>query len=80
MPVSRGRYDELARRHHEAVLEANHMRTVFEMWVPPGHFYSPFPDLDEVERRASRLWDIDRDPTGIDLREQAAAGTVRHAG
>jgi Methyltransferase domain len=71
VPVSRGRFDELARRHHEAVLEANHMRTVFETWVPPGHFYSPFPDLDEVERRASRLWDIDQDPTGIDLREQA---------
>jgi Methyltransferase domain len=70
VPVSRRRYEELARQHHEVVLEANHLRTVSEMWVPPGHFYSPFPDLDEVERRASRLWDIDRDPTGIDLREQ----------
>ena len=70
VPVSRRRYEELARQHHVVVLEANHLRTVFEMWVPPGHFYSPFPDLDEVERRASLLWDIDRDPTGIDLREQ----------
>lgn len=38
-------------------------------WVPPGHFYSPYPDLDEVEKREATLYDRTRDPTGIDLRE-----------
>jgi methyltransferase family protein len=76
IPVSRGRYDELARTHHQVELEKhqvelekNHIQHVFESWVPPGHFYSPFPDLDEVERRADDIFDVSRDPIGIDLRE-----------
>jgi hypothetical protein len=69
IPVSRARYEALAREHHEAVLEKNHLQHVFESWVPPGHFYSPFPDLDEVERRVDTIFDTTRDPTGIDLRE-----------
>lgn len=69
LPVSRARYEDLARTHHQVVLEKNHIQHVFESWVPPGHFYSPFPDLDEVERRADAIFDVRRDPTGIDLRE-----------
>lgn len=70
LPVSRARYDELARLHHELVLAQGRAGGAFEMWVPPGHFYSPFPDLDEVERRAAQVWNADGDPTGIDLREE----------
>lgn len=69
VPVPRGRYDALARTHHQVVLEKNHIQHVYESWVPPGHFYSPFPDPDEVERRADVIFDVTRDPTGIDLRE-----------
>ena len=70
LPVSRARYDDLARRHHELVLARDRSGGAFEMWVPPGHFYSPFPDLAEVERRAAQVWNADGDPTGIDLREE----------
>lgn len=43
-----------------------------ETWVPLGHFYSPFPSLDEVRANESRLFSI-LDPSeikGIDLREK----------
>ncbi|HEY8525558.1 MAG TPA: class I SAM-dependent methyltransferase [Acidimicrobiales bacterium] len=76
VPVSRARYDALARArdelasaHQQALLEKNHIEHVFGSWVPPGHFYSPFPDVDEVEKRADTLFDASRDPAGIDLRE-----------
>jgi hypothetical protein len=45
----------------------------YPMWVPLGHFYSPFPSLDEVRASESRLF-APVDPsniTGIDMREEA---------
>lgn len=40
------------------------------MLHPPGHFYSPIPNLDEVRRRAGRIFDRDRrELPGIDLNE-----------
>jgi hypothetical protein len=41
-------------------------------WVPFGHFYSPFPDLDDVRERAEAIWR--RDPLalpGVDVRLDA---------
>jgi hypothetical protein len=39
---------------------------------PPGHFYSPIPDFDEVRRKADRLFGPPpRTLAGIDLREEA---------
>jgi hypothetical protein len=70
LPVSRARYDALARMHHELVVAHGGAGGAFEMWVPPGHFYSPFPDVAELERRAAQVWNADRNPTGIDLREE----------
>lgn len=41
-------------------------------FVPPGHYYSPLPSLDEVTRDAPRLFDQwPRALPGIDLREEA---------
>jgi len=43
-------------------------RRTDDLWVPPGHFYSPIPDLDEVRRDAGRVFRPDRDELpGIDL-------------
>jgi hypothetical protein len=50
--------------------ENAHLRSVYETWVPPGHFYSPFPDLADYERRAAGLLDGGRELVGIDLHEQ----------
>ena len=41
----------------------------FRTWFPVGHFYSPYPDLDEVERRAAAIFDPDVEIAGVDLRE-----------
>ncbi|MGH9099458.1 MAG: class I SAM-dependent methyltransferase [Acidimicrobiales bacterium] len=42
----------------------------FVSLYPPGHFYSPVPDLAEVEAQADRLFDPRRDLPGVDLREE----------
>ncbi|MDA8295115.1 MAG: class I SAM-dependent methyltransferase [Actinomycetota bacterium] len=34
----------------------------------PGHFYSPVPDLAEIEAQAGRIFDPNRQLTGVDLR------------
>ena len=42
----------------------------YKTWVPPGHFYSPYPSRDEVARRAAAIFDRSgRDVPGIDLNE-----------
>ena len=53
-------------------LQAEHeeLRAMYETWVPPGHFYSPYPDLDEYERRLGASLDRDRPLLGIDLHEK----------
>lgn len=39
-------------------------------FVPPGHFYSPIPDLKEVHKHADRLFDMAATTIpGVDLRE-----------
>jgi predicted O-methyltransferase YrrM len=49
---------------------------VYVGWVPPGHFYSPFPDLDDYERRVGDLRDPHRDVVGIDLYESEQLALV----
>ena len=43
--------------------------TKFLTWVPPGHFYSPVPDLSEVERAADRIFARADRLSGLDLHE-----------
>jgi len=50
------------------VRERDELRRAFS-FVPPGHFYSPLPSLEEVRRDADRLWHVPRQLPGIDLRE-----------
>ena len=64
------------RRARELEHENAHLRSVYETWVPPGHFYSPFPDLADYERRAAGLLDPGRDLPGIDLHEQEQLALV----
>lgn len=67
--VPGGRYRRLVDAHHALALEKNHIEHVFGTWVPPGHFYSPYPDLAEYDRRADGLMSADNAPAAIDLRE-----------
>lgn len=39
--------------------------------IPPGHFYSPIPSLDDVRREEAKLFDTtQRTMPGVDMREQ----------
>lgn len=45
----------ISRLHHEiALLKADLPR--WRTWMPPGHFYSPIPALDEVRKDAGRIF------------------------
>jgi Methyltransferase domain len=58
--------EELSRVHIEVPAPMGGAR----QFVPPGHFYSPIPSLDEVRARAERLFGhAPRELPGIDLRE-----------
>jgi predicted O-methyltransferase YrrM len=48
------------------------------MFVPPGHFYSPIANLDEVRERADKIFLNDREKIpGIDMREEAQWALVQ---
>ena len=46
-----------------------HANPFVNAW-PPGHFYSPIPSLEEVERRKVEIFDIPRRIPGIHLNEE----------
>jgi hypothetical protein len=43
----------------------------FLTWAPPGHFYSPIPDMREVLRQTERLWSPQDHMNGLDLNADA---------
>jgi predicted O-methyltransferase YrrM len=71
------RFPDLDRRYRQLEGEIEHLRSVYETWVPPGHYYSPFPDLDDYERRAASLHDPGRELVGIDLHEDDQLALLR---
>ena len=60
---------EALRAERELLLEKTHIAETFAGWVPPGHFYSPFPDLTEFDKRSAQLLSADNQPAAMDLRE-----------
>jgi predicted O-methyltransferase YrrM len=68
------------RRRRELEVENERLRSIHECWVPPGHFYSPFPDLEDYGRRVRALLDPGRDVPGIDLREREQVTLVETIG
>ena len=57
----------------EAPLPRSHDGQLF----PPGHFYSPVPDLGDVRAREHEIFDRDRPVLGIDLRESQQIALFR---
>lgn len=46
------------------------IRSPYFRWVAPGHFYSPLPDMDEVERRSGYIYPpVTAELPGLDLRQ-----------
>ena len=53
----------------------------YELGWPPGHFYSPIPDLDDVRRREATIFRGPQAPLpGIDLREDAQLAKLDQLG
>jgi hypothetical protein len=51
--------------------DTNHLYLQFKTAFPPGHFYSPYPDLHDVNKRHQKLFDRSiREIPGIDIREK----------
>jgi predicted O-methyltransferase YrrM len=50
-------------------------RNTYMTWVPPGHYYSPIPSLEEIKLTEKQIFDnIPRDLPGINLNESAQLG------
>jgi predicted O-methyltransferase YrrM len=68
------KYKENVRRadHFEKLYyEKNHLYEHFQTQFAPGHFYSPYPDLNEIESRKDQIFDRSKvDLPGIDIRDQ----------
>lgn len=61
---------DMRRRAEPLQAELEHFRSAHR-FVPPGHFYSPLPAAEDIERDAARLFPemLPRTLPGIDLRE-----------
>ncbi len=66
--------DELAHQrdeHSVAGVAVDAGVVPFLTWRPPGHYYSPVPDLGEIRRQADRIYVRRPGPlTGLDLHEE----------
>lgn len=47
----------------------------FVTWAAPGHFYSPIPDLAEIDAASTRLFAARTTLAGVDLREEQQLDT-----
>lgn len=66
--------EEELRLRHEPGAAAAELQALRQAcgFVPPGHYYSPIPSLDEVRRDEARIFgQVPRQIEGIDLREPA---------
>jgi predicted O-methyltransferase YrrM len=60
--------DYLRQDRDKIRLERDQLKSL--QFVPPGHFYSPIPQLSEIQRDAARIFTPDgKDVPGVDLRE-----------
>lgn len=60
---------ELAQR--DPVTGSSPGSMAFLTWRPPGHYYSPVPDMDDIGRQADRIYDRPDHLNGVDLNEHA---------
>jgi hypothetical protein len=57
-------------------LSGNEEPSTVEGW-PPGHFYSPIPNLDEVRRSEDRVFDVPETLPSVDLNVDAQLELLR---
>lgn len=58
--------------YEKKFLKVNHLYNHFKTQFGPGHFYSPYPDLEDLENRKHQIFDRSKKPiAGIDIREDS---------
>ncbi|QWF80312.1 class I SAM-dependent methyltransferase [Amycolatopsis sp. CA-230715] len=62
-------HDDYKARLDEVTEAKRVLEDTYQTWVPPGHFYSPYADPAEVEKRSGAIFDTRSLPAGIDLRD-----------
>lgn len=68
------------RKLYLALLALRHSQNPFLKFAPPGHFYSPLPDLDYVEQHRDQLFDRDKDSCpGIALNVDRQLSLIKEA-
>lgn len=73
-----GRIVKLVERHGGQPVAFDRVASRANSWVPPGHFYSPLVNVDEVRADADRLFASGlRDLPGVDLRVDAQMGLAK---
>lgn len=52
-------------------------RDLYKTWVPPGHFYSPVPSLEEIQQRETNIFDdTSSSVSAVDLNENEQIGLL----
>lgn len=77
MPILKPLFDErdmLFEKNKQIEIELKRIENELRKWkkgfVPPGHFYSPIPDIDLIKQNTSELYDLKRTiPSSISLNE-----------
>lgn len=70
--VEVNRYRHLATHFEKRYKSVNHLYKHFKTKYPPGHFYSPYPDLKALKKRKEVLFDRNKKSlVGINIREGA---------
>jgi hypothetical protein len=59
--------NKMISRYLEEQLSAEILQVPGIRFVPPGHFYSPFPDLEEIEKERQRIYQTPQTKDGIDV-------------
>jgi len=76
--------DELTIQRDRLVAERDRVAAElerFRTWMPPGHFYSPIPALDEVRRNEARIFGpMPSSVPGVDLNEAEQLDLVERLG
>ena len=58
------------RQHREEITRLTSELKIYRTWVPPGHFYSPIPSIDEVRSKEDRIFsNSSKEISGVDLNE-----------
>lgn len=70
-PARYREYQRLAARYKDELDELTVLHERFKTQFEPGHFYSPYPSLEEMEKRKKHIFDRSRrEISGIDIREK----------